>query len=154
MSNGSASTLVIGQWIIVAGLCIQLLFFGAFVLSSALFHHRILKSPTSETDRTLQVQKAIWPRDWRGLLYACYAVSGLILVRSIYRLIEFAQGNNGYVISHEVFLYVFDAVMMVTVMVIMNIFHPSVVLQSDDSTRCQSVESSVDTSKQEREGGN
>jgi hypothetical protein len=154
MSHGSTSTLVIGQWIIVAGLCIQLLFFGVFVLSSALFHYRVLKSPTLKSERTLCTQKAIWPRDWRGLLYACYAVSGLILVRSIYRLIEFAQGNNGYLISHEVFLYVFDAAMMAIVMVIMNVFHPSVVLQSDRSDRCQSVDGSVDTWKQEPEGGN
>jgi hypothetical protein len=154
MSHGSPSTLVTGQWIIVAGLCIQLLFFGVFVLSSALFHFRILKSPTLPSERTLYIQKAIWPRDWRGLLYAYYAVSGLILVRSIHRLIEFAQGNNGYLMSHEVFLYVFDAGMMVIVMVIMNVFHPSVVLQSDGSNRCQSADSSVDTWKQEPERGN
>jgi hypothetical protein len=153
MTQGSTKTLVAGQWIIVAGLCIQLLFFGAFVLSSALFHCRILKSPTPQSDRTLSVQKALWHRDWRGLLYACYAVSGLILVRSIYRLIEFAQGNNGYLISHEVFLYVFDAAMMVIVMVIMNFFHPSVVLQSDGSGCCQSEDSSLDTWKQEPERG-
>ncbi|KUL82544.1 hypothetical protein ZTR_09163 [Talaromyces verruculosus] len=116
MSHGSANTLVIGQWVIVAGLCIQLLFFGAFVLSSALFHMKILESPTSKSERTRQAQRDIWPRDWRGLLYAYHVVSGLILVRSIYRLIEFAQGNDGYLISHEVFLYVFDAVMMVIVM--------------------------------------
>ena len=141
---------MIGQWIILAGLCIQLLFFGAFVLSSALFHYRILSSPTSQPEKTLYVQKAISLRDWRGRLYACSAVSGLILVRSTYRLIEFTQGNNGYVISHEVFLYVLDAVIMVTVMVIMNVFHPSVVLQSDDSTGCESGDSSVDSAKKDK----
>lgn len=153
MSNGSASTLVTGQWVIVAGLCIQLLFFGAFVLSSFLFHCRILKSPTSQAERTMQAQKAIWPRDWRGLLYACYIVSGLILVRSIYRLIEFAQGNDGYLISHEVYLYVFDAAMMFIVMVIMNFFHPSVILQSGASDCGQSAGSSLDTWKPEPERG-
>lgn len=153
MSHGSANTLVIGQWVIVAGLCIQLLFFGAFLLSSVLFHRRILKSPTSQSERTLQVQRDIWPRDWRGLLYACYVVSGLILVRSIYRLIEFAQGNDGYLIDHEVFLYVFDAVMMVIVMVIMNSFHPSAILQSDGSEHCPSEGSSLDALKQVPERG-
>jgi hypothetical protein len=38
------------------------------------------------------------------------------------------QGNHGYVISHEVFLYVFDAAMMFSVMAVMNVFHPSFVL--------------------------
>jgi hypothetical protein len=57
----------------------------------------------------------------------------LILIRSIYRVVEFVQGNNGYVIGHEVFLYVFDASMMFLVMIVMNVFHPSVVLRSNNT---------------------
>jgi hypothetical protein len=41
------------------------------------------------------------------------------------------QGNDGYVISHEVFLYVFDAAMMFLVMGVMNVFHPSFVLNKN-----------------------
>ncbi|KAJ5274036.1 RTA1 like protein [Penicillium angulare] len=55
----------------------------------------------------------------------------MILIRSIYRVIEYAQGNSGYVISHEVFIYVFDATMMFLVMIVMNDFHPSVVLKGN-----------------------
>lgn len=71
---------------------------------------------------------SIWPRDWRGVLFACYSASVLILVRSVYRLVEFVQGNDGYVITHEVFLYVFNAAMMFLVMGVINVFHPSSVL--------------------------
>ncbi|KAJ5081190.1 hypothetical protein N7456_013428 [Penicillium angulare] len=127
-SSGSANLLVVGQWIIVAGLCVQLLFFGAFIITSMLFHTRISQQPTQEAENS---KVRGFPRDWRGLLSALYIASVLILIRSIYRVIEFAQGNSGYVISHEVFLYVFDATMMFLVMIVMNSFHPSVVLQGN-----------------------
>ncbi|RAK96844.1 RTA1 domain-containing protein [Aspergillus ibericus CBS 121593] len=104
MSHGSSNSLKIGQWVIVSGLCVQLLFFGAFLIASLTFHVRINHSPTVESKKTMHRHQKPWPRDWRGLLGACYLVSGLILVRSVYRLIEFAQGNSGYLISREVFL--------------------------------------------------
>jgi hypothetical protein len=39
------------------------------------------------------------------------------------RLIEFIQGYNGYVITHEVFLYGFDALPMFLAVVTMNVIH-------------------------------
>jgi RTA1 like protein. len=149
MSSGSEKTLIIGQWVIIAGLCVQLLFFGTFMISSGLFHLRILQSPTEQSERTMHLRISILPRNWPNLLFTCYAVSLLIVVRSAYRLIEFVQGNNGYVISHEVFLYIFDAAMMFLVMVIMNVFHPSDVLQNDGPAQSSSSEGSVDRSKEQ-----
>lgn len=133
MTSGSASSSKIGQWIIVAGLCVQLLFFGTFLVTCMLFHGRIINEPTEKSTRTMKSGRFIWPRDWRGLLFACYTVSVLILIRSVYRLIEFAQGREGYLISHEVFLFVFDATMMFGSMVVMNAFHPSVVLCTENT---------------------
>lgn len=130
MSGGNANLLVVGQWIIVAGLCVQLVFFGAFLVTSICFHCRIIGSPTRQSTFSSDVSR-LFPRDWHGLLFALYAASILILIRSVYRIVEFAQGNSGYLISHEVFLYVFDAAMMFLVMVVMALFHPSVVLSSD-----------------------
>lgn len=46
------------------------------------------------------------------------------MVRSIFRLAEYLQGNNGYLLHHEAFLYVFDALLMFITMVIFNIVHP------------------------------
>lgn len=99
------------------------------------------RSPTEESQ--LSVASGLIPRDWRGLLFALYTASVLILIRSIYRVIEFAQGNNGYVISHEVFLYVFDASMMFLVMIVMNVFHPSVILGPNDTVDTRESKSSL-----------
>jgi magnesium-transporting ATPase (P-type) len=134
MTSGSKKTVKIGQWVIVAGLCVQLIFFGTFVITSLIFHIKVIRRPTIESERSMNKGASIWPRDWRGLLFACYSASVFILIRSVYRLIEFVQGNNGYVISHEVFLYVFDAAMMFSVMVVMNVFHPSFVLNKQMET--------------------
>jgi len=58
-------------------------------------------------------------------LFVLYLISALIMVRSIVRLIEFAQGFDGVIIQHEWFLYVFDAVPMAAVMLFFNIWYPS-----------------------------
>lgn len=54
-----------------------------------------------------------------------YAASGLILVRSLFRVVEYVQGNNGYLLRNEVFLYVFDAVLMAACMLVFLFYHPS-----------------------------
>ena len=54
-----------------------------------------------------------------------YVASVLILIRSLLRLEEYAEGTTGYVLSHEMFLYIFDAVPMLCVMVLLNLVHPS-----------------------------
>lgn len=58
-------------------------------------------------------------------MVSLYLVSILIFVRSIVRVIEYVQGNDGYIMSHEAFLYVFDATVMWLAMIIMNWVHPS-----------------------------
>lgn len=52
----------------------------------------------------------------------------LIMVRSVFRVVEYLQGNNGYILSREGFLYVFDAMLMLAVMATLHFVHPSEVL--------------------------
>ena len=51
-------------------------------------------------------------------------VTGLMIVRSLVRTIEYLQGEGGYIITHEVFLYVFDAALMAIVMGIFLVIYP------------------------------
>ena len=106
-----------GPNIIIGGLVIQVLFFGFFMISSAVFHMRMHRDPTPYS---LSI-----PLRWSEIIYVLYAASLLILVRSIFRLIEYAQGNDGYLISHEVFLYIFDALLMFATMLVFHVVHPS-----------------------------
>lgn len=117
MASGTLSAMNTGEKIIIAGLVVQLLFFGFFIVTGVIFHLRMLHSPTAKVYSN--------PIPWKRQLYALYGASLLILVRCIFRLIEYAQGNDGYLISHEAFLYVFDAVLMFGTMVLMAWIHPS-----------------------------
>lgn len=56
---------------------------------------------------------------------ALYAASVLILIRSVFRVAEYAEGNDGALLRTEVYLYVFDAVLMFLVMVTFAVIHPS-----------------------------
>ncbi|CZR37995.1 uncharacterized protein FPRO_06814 [Fusarium proliferatum ET1] len=114
-SAGTLELYNLGEKIIIAGLFVQIVVFGFFVVTSILFHTRLLKSPTPESLRG--------DVPWARYLYVLYATSFLILVRSIFRVVEYLQGNKGYLISHEVFLYVFDAILMALVMLIFMIWY-------------------------------
>ncbi|CRG86144.1 Protein RTM1 [Talaromyces islandicus] len=117
MAGGSLSAVHNGEKIVIVGLAIQILFFGFFVITCVLFHRRVNKFPTEES---LELRSS-----WRKHLHVLYTANTLILVRSVFRLVEYAMGNNGYILRHEVFLYVFDGALMLTTMILFNVIHPS-----------------------------
>lgn len=118
MATRTIKAFHMGEKIIIGGLVVQLVFFGCFIITSATFHVRLRKFPT-----TTVLSRPI--TCWETHLYVLYGASLLIFVRSLFRLIEYAQGNDGYLISHEVFLYIFDSVLMLSTMVLMAYIHPS-----------------------------
>lgn len=105
----------IGEKLIIVGLFVQIAFFGFFVVTTITLHHRVASTPTPAASAQLV--------PWNRHIYVLYTTSSLILIRSIFRVIEYLQGNGGYLISHEVFLYVFDALLMIAVMVIFAVWY-------------------------------
>ncbi|OAL31116.1 hypothetical protein AYO20_08351 [Fonsecaea nubica] len=120
MSSGTASSMDTGKNIIIGGLVVQVIFFSFFVVVGLIFHVRMHRAPTSKVLADVDIATA-----WKQHIYTLYAGSLLILIRSLFRLIEYGQGNDGYLISHEVFLYVFDAVLMLTTVLLFAVFHGS-----------------------------
>lgn len=119
MASSHASTSNLGSHIVLAGLLIQILIFGFFIIVTLVFHLRLRRAmPTSRSHNPQLVP-------WRKSLYILYITSALIMIRSIVRVAEFVQGFEGTILRHEVYLYVFDAVPMATVMVVFNIWYPS-----------------------------
>lgn len=128
MASGTISSMTTGEHITIAGLCVQLVFFTFFFLTSLLFHIRIRSKPTQQTTQARQGHDLHTTRSWESVIWGLYIASVLILIRSVFRLIEYAQGNDGYLISHEAFMYGFDSTLMLFAMVAMNVLHPSVIL--------------------------
>ncbi|KAL0265394.1 hypothetical protein SLS55_001361 [Diplodia seriata] len=124
-----------GERIIIGGLCVQLLFFGLFMIVAAIFHIRILRVPTVTAD-ALTVP-------WRRFLVVLYVASALIMVRSVFRVVEYIQGSEGYLMSKEMFIYIFDASLMFLTMVIFNIWHPSRIINNHAAAGRSSDEESA-----------
>ncbi|KAL4926641.1 RTA1 domain-containing protein [Aspergillus undulatus] len=106
-----------GENIIIVGLIVQILFFGFFVIVAVIFHRRITQNPTTASLST--------HLNWQQYLWVLYFASLLIMVRCVYRVIEYIQGQTGTLMSHEAYSYVFDALLMLLVVVVFAIFHPS-----------------------------
>ncbi|CAG7927492.1 unnamed protein product [Penicillium olsonii] len=114
MATGDNATL--GSHIVVAGLVIQVIMFGLFIITSIVFEVRMRRSPTTEAfDERI---------NWMSQLRTLYAVSALVLVRSIFRVVEYAAGNDAYPLTHEWMLYIFDSLLMIVAMFIWGIWHP------------------------------
>ncbi|KAK5798256.1 hypothetical protein VI817_004547 [Penicillium citrinum] len=113
-----------GKILVIVGLLIQLISFFIFWLTAIIFSSRIHRKPTTES-----FQPHI---PWKKSLHMLYAVSALILVRSIFRIIEYTLGNDGYPLTHEWTLYIFDSVPMAIVMVVFFIWYPSQINPTSD----------------------
>ncbi|KAF4946417.1 hypothetical protein FSARC_14204 [Fusarium sarcochroum] len=119
-SSGSLEALQNGAKVIIGGLFVQLIFFGIFIVIAVAFHRSIWNSPTGRSNSGVP---------WKKHMIALYVGSMLIMVRSVFRAIEYLQGFDGYLLSHEAYLYIFDAVLMFLVMILFNWIHPSEVTQ-------------------------
>jgi hypothetical protein len=108
------------QWITTGGLMVQVISFGFFMLVALLFHRRLAAQPTTASQQV----------PWRRCLYTLYATSLLILIRSVFRVVEFATGFDGPVQSSEAYIYVFDATLIFLVCVIFNVSHPAAILKA------------------------
>lgn len=104
------------QNIILAGLLIQIVLFGLFAVTAVIFHVRMRKWPSAATssDRI----------PWERILFMMYAASAFIMVRSVFRVIEYVMGKDGYPLQHEWTLYVFDALLMVLTMAVFVWWYP------------------------------
>ncbi|POR38230.1 Uncharacterized protein TPAR_01569 [Tolypocladium paradoxum] len=125
-SNHSLSDgeMAAGHALIKASLLIQIFVAGSFILLAAMFHGRCRAH-------------GIWSPKLRGPLVTLYASTALILVRTVYRIVEYfsiAQlkfSEPGFdpmsmspIIRYEWFFYVFEAALMMCNCALFNACHP------------------------------
>jgi hypothetical protein len=108
---GKDKTRKVGESIIIAGLFLQIILFGFFCFVAVVFHRRFVKDVPRDTEERKGVP-------WQQGLWTLYACSALIMIRSIFRVIEYIGGTDGYLLSHEWPAYIFDAILMFLVQLI------------------------------------
>jgi hypothetical protein len=117
---GNADLALIGDYIIIAGLILQIVVFLLFISCCVLFNLR-MTAHLKKTERVLHLP-------WQSWFIMLYITSAAILSRNIYRVVEFigqAINKDGYLLTHEWPLYVFDAALMLFVMASFYIWYPN-----------------------------
>jgi hypothetical protein len=111
------STASIGGDLVLVGLILQIVSFGLFFVCAVIWDQRMKKAPTQESYHT--------DAPWKATLNMLYVVSILIFARSIFRCVEYGQGQSGYSFGHEWTNYIFDSVPMFVATVIFFWYYPS-----------------------------
>ncbi|KAI9696862.1 MAG: hypothetical protein M1820_008016 [Bogoriella megaspora] len=109
----------IGTWIIIGGLAIQIGMFVVFMAYCVSFNIRFRRY-VGEMGGSVGEGTP-----WQGMLNLLYVMSGIVLVRNVYRVVEFVMGQSGYLFSVEWPTYVFDGALMLVVMIGVLIWYPS-----------------------------
>lgn len=116
----SRSDARLGRAFVRASLILQVVLYTFYLAILGIWHRRILKA---------KVQRP--PNPW--YLLALHACGVLILIRCIYRTIEYFQGATGYLAVREVYYYIFDALAILGMSLLLNIFHPGKFFPEDGS---------------------
>ncbi|KAF9876566.1 rta1 domain-containing protein [Colletotrichum karsti] len=116
-ASGDPSAIDLSKKIIMGGLLAQLGVICLFALSC--WHsHRWAKREAPNLNAT---HAGI---HWNKYYLMTYLVAFIMFVRSLVRGIEYLEGGGGYIIAHEVFVYLFDATLMVAIMGLYLWIHP------------------------------
>ncbi|KAH7136364.1 RTA1 like protein-domain-containing protein [Dactylonectria macrodidyma] len=117
-----------GRRIYIGGIAIQLLFVLIFIVVAGKFVRRLR---ALMTDGKLEREET-WVRP---VIWTVFAGLFLIVVRIIFRLIEFGGGANGEneLLKHEAYQLCLDALPMLLALVLLNAVHPAIVLKGPES---------------------
>ncbi|KAH8602675.1 RTA1 like protein-domain-containing protein [Bisporella sp. PMI_857] len=123
-----------GRTIAQIGVAVQLLCFGLFTVIAVRFNFTARRFAAQFEQRlanadgkycSIDGSERKLKRSWPTILIVTNIATALILIRSIYRMIDFSLGRTGYTEMHEWCLYVFDALPIFPVLALYIWWHPS-----------------------------
>ncbi|ORX95730.1 RTA1 like protein-domain-containing protein [Clohesyomyces aquaticus] len=109
-----------GRYVLLIGLAVQLISFGFFLYIAIIFDRRTRFT----RNRTPIYEK----HHWRSLLLLLMVAAVIIILRSLFRAVEFGQGEDGFLMTHEIFMYLADTAPMFAVQVMFHWIHAGGVL--------------------------
>ena len=116
-ASGDESAIEMSKQIILGGLIAQVVALALFLLIA--WHAQ--RRTTRDLPRILRSSPTV---NWENHFRAIYLIVVLVIVRSVVRTVEYLQGEGGYIISHEAFIYALDAAPMLMVMMVYAVLHP------------------------------
>ncbi|EAW16826.1 RTA1 domain-containing protein [Aspergillus fischeri NRRL 181] len=111
--NWEGSTKDAGIGVLIGGLVLQVVTFATYLVIMVWFHWRA------------RVEGHQLPHGVRMVMRGVYIAGFFIMLRSIYRVFEFAFGIDSYTFTHEWPLYVLEAVPMLVALLVLGWFHPA-----------------------------
>ncbi|KAH8760253.1 putative RTA1 domain protein [Hyaloscypha finlandica] len=120
-----------GETVILAGLIFQIIIFGFFILVALVFHNRLRARPTDKSTAP--------GLPWERLMFMLYGVSVLITTRNLFRVIEYAMGESGYLLQNEWPIYVFDTALMVCVLAICQMWYVGKIRPKSDDVDLETI---------------
>ncbi|KAJ3485777.1 hypothetical protein NLI96_g4729 [Meripilus lineatus] len=136
--SNNPSTALAGSRIFLVGLALQLVSFILFSILYIVFLYRVY---TLEPKKWTQDHSLVWYADWRSLAGAlCLSCVG-ILIRSVYRTVELAQGYHGTLATTEAYFYALDTLPLFLATVIYIPFWPGRYIPSYPGAQKSDVES-------------
>lgn len=142
VSSQDGDTPTLGTNIMLAGLSFQVFTLAMFMLLTAEYALRVTrnKDALNSTHAKLRASKK-----FRGFLCALALSTVLIMIRSIYRVIELAQGWNGQLIGDQTLFFVLEGIMVILAVLILNVFHPGWTFREGYRISTKSVEDGSQT---------
>ncbi|KAG7284813.1 hypothetical protein NEMBOFW57_009428 [Staphylotrichum longicolle] len=119
-ASGTPEAQRLSKIVVLAGLVVQLLALGIFLVACGRLHARLRRDPAAS--RAMLMDPGI---NWLWYFVVMEVAAAMLVVRSVVRGAEYLEGMDGVVAGHEVFVYVFDAVPMLLVMLGFLVLHPS-----------------------------
>jgi hypothetical protein len=98
---------------------------------------RITRKPTTRSYAVLV--------PWQIFLYILYASSLLIMIRSLYRMVEYAMGMDGPLMKSEGYFLGLDTVLMLIVVILYAWFHPSRIISGYGPVERQVIDAEAGT---------
>eukprot|EP00727_Mastigamoeba_balamuthi_P001418 m51a1_g11273 hypothetical protein (327) ;mRNA; r:1413-2393 len=117
-ASGSKAGMTNGGYIVDAGLGAQLVFFGLFtrigiyVCTSPRYQRSSNDCCKGSWTPKEDPRPRMTPRGRRNAFGCLFATIALLYIRNIYRFIEYVQGFDGYLASHEPFFFIFDTILI------------------------------------------
>ncbi|KAI9651853.1 MAG: hypothetical protein M1829_002125 [Trizodia sp. TS-e1964] len=117
----------LGSHIMVAGLSFQVFTLLCFILLCSIFAVRTVSRMRAMGDAALEPRHAALRASWKFRLFlvAIALATVCIFVRSIYRVIELAEGWRGELIKNEDLFIGLEGVMVIVAALLLNVFHPA-----------------------------